>query len=579
MANPSFLLSSHQWQILLGAAHAELSLHEEEINALNVFPVPDGDTGTNMNLTFTAGIKALHGKSFQTCAEVSKIFAEGLLMGARGNSGVILSQLFRGFSQVDVTAFSVNQFAKAFFEGVQIAYRAVSKPVEGTILSVARDVAQAAQKEARQENADWTSLFAVIVESAKQSLAATPQQLPVLKQAGVVDSGAQGLVYILAGMADAVSRWNKDQASPQYTETDTFNPSKLEQKSFYPAENVENISSDTIHELVESHRHYGYCTEALIRIEAGDVDRAGESLRHQLLAEGGDSLVLVTSPPYLRMHVHTLHPGQALEVALQFGPLVQIKIENMTEQNAHLHQVEQDSRPYPAAQDSTEEVQNIDQMAIVAAINGEGFRRVYESLGVTVLVGQEPLANPSIEDWSKAIEASGAEQVILLPNHKNVLLSAEQAAQLMTKANKRVSVVPTRTPVHGIAALLAFSPHLGFDENNLAMQRAVSQCRVGMVAKASRDSVYQNREVRAGQFLALLEDELLNVLPDANDALVYLLKELVQPDSELITVYTGSAASTSDLSLLRQQIVALTEIEVEFQEGGQSVFDYFITVE
>jgi uncharacterized protein len=537
---------------LIRSGHARLQQMVGVVNALNVFPVPDGDTGTNMEMSLASGVAQLENSSDKKLCDITQAFASGLLMGARGNSGVILSQLFRGFAKVtqNLTEMDVLVFAKALHEGVQIAYRAVAKPVEGTILTVAREAAAAGLREAKK-HPDFAEWMHHVHAAAARALAHTPEQLPVLKQAGVVDSGGQGLVFIFEGFY----QWLKGEP--------------------YSIERMETVDSalklDFAGAHIDHHGEFGYCTEALIRIESGNSEDAQASLQ-STLSQYGDSLLVVGTDELVKVHVHTLHPGRVLEDALAFGPLVKIKIDNMTEQHAHL----------PEAR--SEHVEDVAQsapvrrkpLATVAVAAGDGLSEIFSSLGVDVVLSGGQTLNPSTEEIVSAIRSAHSDHVIVLPNNKNIVLAAQQAKEVL---GSTVHVVPTTTVPEGIAAMMAFHGDASVDQNVARMTEAIELVHSGLVVRAVRDSVFQDRQIRANQYLGFDRQQLVYVGDSRDEAVMDVVREMGSADAELLTVFYGHDVPEDELHRLVTQIERQFDLEVELKYGGQPVYDYILSLE
>ncbi len=537
---------------LVRAGHARLKQMVDAVNALNVFPVPDGDTGTNMEMSLSSGVAQVANLSGKRLAEVTQAFASGLLMGARGNSGVILSQLFRGFAKVTQYAdrLDIQTFAKALQEGVQIAYRAVAKPVEGTILTVARESAAVGMLAAKRAETlqDWME---AVYDAAVRALEHTPEQLPVLKQAGVVDSGGQGLVYIYEGFL----KWLRGESVVVESAPVAKSPDVLD----FAAAHIDHDGE------------YGYCTEVLVRLEGTDSAQVQASLR-ETLSQYGDSLLVVGTDSLVKVHVHTLHPGRVLEDALAYGPLVKIKIDNMTEQHSTIQQAA-DRPKSPAA--TLRPVAN-KPIAVVAVAAGEGLSEVFRSLGADVVLAGGQTMNPSTEEIVEAVRSAGGDHVIVLPNNKNIVLAAKQAAELL---GHEVSIVPTTTIPEGISAMMAYLPDQSAAENTARMTAALDQVRSGQVVRAVRDSVYQNREIRENQYLGLDNQALVYVGDSRKEAVLAVVAAMGVEGAELLTVFYGEAVPRSELEELSREIEDKYGLEVEMKFGGQPVYDYIFSLE
>lgn len=535
---------------LIRSGHARLKQMVGVVNALNVFPVPDGDTGTNMEMSLASGVAQLENSSEKKLCDITQAFASGLLMGARGNSGVILSQLFRGFAKVtqNRTDMDVPVFAKALHEGVQIAYRAVAKPVEGTILTVAREAAVAGLREAKKQP-DFAEWMQHVHAAAARALAQTPEQLPVLKQAGVVDSGGQGLVFIFEGFY----QWFKGE------------PCTIERTEI--VDSVLELDFAGAH--IDHNGEFGYCTEALIRIESGNSEDVQASLR-TTLSEYGDSLLVVGTDALVKVHVHTLHPGRVLEDALAFGPLVKIKIDNMTEQHAHLPEARSEN---VGAVDSSAPVHR-KPLATVAAAAGDGLSEIFSSLGVDVVLSGGQTMNPSTEEIVSAIRSANSDHVIVLPNNKNIVPAAQQAREVL---GPTVHVVPTTTVPEGIAAMMAFHGDVSVEQNVARMSEAIGLVHSGLVVRAVRDSVFQDRQILANQYLGFDRQQLVYVGDSREEAVMDVVREM--GSAELLTVFYGNDVPEDELHRLVTQIEQQFDLEVELKYGGQPVYDYILSLE
>jgi len=538
---------------MMCAGHQRLKANVQFVNALNIFPVPDGDTGTNMELSMAAGIARLAAQVEWPLHAAANTFAAGLLMGARGNSGVILSQLFRGFikaSQHD-DELNVRTFSAALTDGVQIAYRAVAKPVEGTILTVAAAAAAAGAQEAKQQP-DVIAWLETVYRAACSALEKTPDQLPVLKQAGVVDSGGQGLVYIFEGFLAYLKGEDKFVSSSNGAV-------------------VSPVPVDFAATHVVHHGEYGYCTEVLIRVP--DANRAEKQLRKKLAALG-DSMLVVGVDDLVKVHVHSLNPGRVLEEALSYGPLVKIKIDNMTEQYADLQPSTDAQNVVLPTRPNVSGI--VKPVAVVAVAVGDGLKSVFESLDVDVVVSGGQTMNPSTEDLIAAIQSVASESVLLLPNNKNIILAAEQAKEVL---GDHVNVVPTTNISQGIAAMMAYRPDRRSADNAEKMWEAAADVIAGQVVRAVRNSVFQEREIREGQFLGFLNQSLVSVSEQRLDVLVELVGRMKTDTSELVTLFYGSDVPELELASFEAQVMTKYGVEVEATYGGQPVYDYIFTVE
>lgn len=520
---------------------------KEQANELNVFPVPDGDTGTNMSLTMGSAMAEMQRLSEPTLAKAADATASALLRGARGNSGVILSLLFRGMAKKlhDLPEASGRDFALALREGVETAYKAVMKPAEGTILTVSRVASQHAV-ECCQANPQLPveDVFQAVLERGRTALEETTQQNPVLAKAGVVDAGAFGFLTILEGMHDAYNGIHKERApvEPQKTAAD------------FSAISDEDIT-------------FTYCTEFIA--ERKDKSRNVGRLR-TILNEIGDSLVVVDDDDIVKVHVHTDQPNKALEEGLKFGPLLTVKIENMREQ--HTAKVIESTEPHERVIRDPEK-----KYGFVAVAAGEGLSSVFTDLGCDVVVKGGQTMNPSTNDILYAIDAVPAEIVYVFPNNKNIIMAAEQAVPL---SEKQVIIIPAKNIPQGIAALLAFDPDAEPETNTGAMQEALSGVTAGQVTYAARNSEFDGKKIREGEFLALCEGKLCANSKRPFDAVKKLAREMVKPDSAFATIIFGEGVTEDEANRVEEIFRKENkDLEITVIDGGQPVYYYIISVE
>ena len=546
----------HLRQMVLASA-ALLQENKLELNSLNVFPVPDGDTGTNMSLTLSAAVAEMESANNDLCHLVEAL-ANGSLMGARGNSGVILSQLFRGFAASLEGKLEMQplEFGQALQEGVKTAYQGVMKPVEGTILTVAKEGARAARMAARRGE-DIIGVLKSTIREAEETLARTPEMLPVLKEAGVVDAGGKGLVYILhgalAGLSGDKITYLPDHVSPEIV--------GLEAK----------IGPDESLAL-----EYQYCTEFIIKGEDLNVDK----LRKQLSIMG-DSIMAVGTTKVVKVHIHTNHPGQVLELGLAKGTLHDLKIDNMAEQHREVLDMSAGNNGfinYGLGEDSKGiKKAGEEGLGVIAVALGEGLGNILKSLGVERIVSGGQTMNPSTEDLLHHIEKSRYHNIILLPNNKNVVLAAQQAQKL---SKKRVYVVPTTTIPQGIAALLAFNPDSGLEANGEGMSAVLGDVKTGEVTYAIRDSRFNGEEIKKGDILGLAQGDIVAIGQEPTEVVMGLVEHLVGKTSEIVTIYYGEKVPDSAARKLGEKIQnAYPHCDVETYNGGQPLYYYIISVE
>jgi hypothetical protein len=540
-------------QMILSGAH-HLANNADTIDKLNVFPVPDGDTGTNMNLSMTSGVNEVKKRNSTSAQEVADALAKGLLMGARGNSGVILSQIFRGFARgmKNKETLEAVDLAEAFDAGVSTAYKAVMKPVEGTILTVAKDAAKKAMEEAPNVD-DPILLMEEVVKEARASLKRTPDLLPVLKEVGVVDSGGQGLLTIYEGFLAALKgeELPKEQA--------------IEMDELVNAEHHKITQSfmDTS-EII-----YGYCTEFMVKFEEDKLKNHpyNEEVFREELSELGDSLLVVSDDELVKVHVHSEKPGDCLTLGQRFGSLINMKIENMREQHlAIVGDKEENKNREPKA-----------PYAVITVAMGDGLKELFESLGVTTVIEGGQTMNPSTQDITDAINASNAENVILLPNNKNIQMAAEQAAEL-SQAN--AAVVATKSIPQGISAMLAFNPETDLSSNQQAMQSLAQEVKTGQVTYAIRDTQIDGITIKKDHFMGIEDGKIVTSHENKQEAVKLLLDELITEDDEILTILYGEDITEREVKQIEEYVeVTYKDIEVEVHNGEQPIYSYILSVE
>lgn len=530
-----------------------LAQQREAINNLNVFPVPDGDTGTNMNLSMSSGLNEMNKLSSDALTDYVHAFSKGLLMGARGNSGVILSQLFRGFSQFQYETNEINlkDFANALSKGVEIAYQSVTNPQEGTILTVAKDMANKALEEAKKSN-QFIPFMEEIVKEGKRSLERTPELLPILKEVGVVDSGGKGLVVIYEGFLAAL----KGEKIDAPLEVDVAVQMEQEvEKAHQTALSAESIQ-------------YGYCTEFFVKLNTNDFD---EAQFRQQLSEYGDSLLVAASDELVKIHIHTEQPGVVLTLAQQYGELVNIDIENMREQHRFIVEKESEKEAEADADASA------GKYAIITVAQGAGLKKMLKSIGATFIIDGGQTMNPSTEDFLRTIDAVKSEHIIILPNNKNILLAANQAKQL---TEKDVSVIPTKTIPQGIQALLEFNEEYDRETNVENMTEAAKDVKTGLVTYATRDTKVDGLEVKQNDFIGLNDETILVADKSKLNALKSLVEKLIDEDDELVTIFAGEDVNDEEMDEVEQFFeMSFPDVEVEVHEGNQPIYSFIVMVE
>jgi len=534
----------------------QLAANAKLVDSLNVFPVPDGDTGTNMNLSMTSGAKEVQNNVQDHIGKVGVSLSRGLLMGARGNSGVILSQLFRGFSKAIETKASVDsqEFAAALESGVETAYKAVMKPVEGTILTVAKDAARQGVI-ASKEHSDIIIVMEEIVKEAKASLDRTPDLLPVLKEVGVVDSGGQGLLFVYEGFLAEL----RGEALP--TNSDNVSMDKL-----VSAEHHINVQGHINSEDIV----FGYCTEFMVRLEGKKT--FDEDKFRQDLSELGDSLLVISDEEVVKVHIHSEQPGNCLNYGQSYGSLIKLKIDNMREQHTAIvgdTQATLDTMIKPK--------KDKQKYGIVSVAMGSGISDLFKSIGATVVIEGGQTMNPSTEDIVKAIEEANAENIIILPNNKNIIMAAQQAKDVVSE---HVVVIPSKTVPQGMSALLAFNPTLEAQENDHAMTEALSHVKTGQITYAVRDTSIDGLEIANGDFMGIDEGKIKVKSKEKLQAAKDLLLEMIDEDSEIITIIYGEDASQSEVDELAKFCNAQFEdVEVELHNGNQPLYSFIFSIE
>lgn len=535
--------------IIQGAQN--LSNNADLVDSLNVYPVPDGDTGTNMNLTMTSGREEVENNLSKNIGELGKTFSKGLLMGARGNSGVILSQLFRGFCKNIESESEINSklLAESFQAGVETAYKAVMKPVEGTILTVAKDAAQAAVEKANNTE-DCIELMEYIIVKANESLENTPNLLAVLKEVGVVDSGGKGLLCVYEGFLKAL-KGEKVEAKVAKLDKDEF---VHDEHDFHGVINTEDII-------------YGYCTEMMVRFGKNKKAFDEQEFR-QDMSQFGDSLLVINDEEIVKVHVHTEYPGKVFNYGQQYGELIKLKVENMREQHREVIRKEQHT-----AKPKMETVET----AIITISMGEGISEIFKSMGATHIISGGQTMNPSTEDIVKVIEQSKCKRAIILPNNKNILMASEQAASIV---DAEAVVIPTKSIPQGISALFQYDVDATLEENKAQMADSVNNVKSGSLTYAVRDTKIDGVEIKKDAFMGLIEDKIVSSKSDQLTTVTELLIEMLAEDSEILTVIIGQdAEQTVTDNMINWIEEQYPDVEVEVHEGGQPIYQYFFSVE
>lgn len=537
------------------AGAALLEKNREAVDALNVFPVPDGDTGTNMSLTMQSAIREVNSKEFLRADEAAAALSKGALKGARGNSGVITSQLFRGFSKAlkGVDKITPLQFAEALGKGAEVAYKAVMKPKEGTILTVARVVAEDALKQAQKNPDDYDGLISVMLKSGEAILKKTPDMLPALKQAGVVDSGGRGLMLIYQGYA-AVLRGEDISLTETGMEEDSANP--------------EDEWHDLTRELT-----YTYCVQFEIKNFREDCDEHDLDSFRRRLNRIGDCVQVSGDLNGAQVHVHSDNPGSALEYGVELGELMNVRIDNLAEMKRAL----EDEKAPEAVEESKEEAEPEKEYGMVAVSLGAGFTTFFQDLGVDQVVEGGQTMNPAVDDILCALKHVPAEHIFILPNNGNVIFAANQAAKM---SKKDVRVIPTKNVAMGIAAAIAFQGDQNVDENCIRMGEAAEHVKTATVTYAIRDSEYNGIAIRQGDIIGLHNGQIEFSGPSIHDVALETMKNVVTDEDELITVYFGADVTEADAEALTAELAEIyDQCDVEYHNGGQPLYYYLISVE
>lgn len=541
------IINGRVFKDMLASGANNLSNKFTEIDALNVFPVPDGDTGTNMSLTFNAGVKdALACTSDDVC-EIAKVLSKGLLMGARGNSGVITSQIFRGLYQGVDGMKEVNgfQLANALVMGSRVAYKAVMRPVEGTILTVVREAADYTYAYATSvEDVTCLQVMEKMLEEAKESLKRTPELLPVLAEVGVVDSGGAGLCTIFEGFVSAL----KGQV--------------IEKEAAKEKKEIAGAA-------VES-EEYGYCTEFIIRLRESVQESFQEEALRDSLARIGNSIVCVRDDDIVKVHVHTLTPGDALNMGLRYGTFAKLKVENMQEQHEEILM-------NAAVEKEVKSEKPRQKYAIITVAAGDGLKDMFKELRADYVISGGQTMNPSTEDFVEAIRQLNAEHIFLLPNNSNIIMAAQQAASVCEE--QHIEVIPTKSIPQGLSACIMFNPDVDAEMNLSEMTEAIGAVKTGQVTYAIKDTTFEGMEIKAGDYMGIREKDIVVSLPDKLEATRRLIDAMVDEESEIVTLVYGEDVSEEDAESISTYIEEKYDVEVEVNNGMQPVYSFIIGVE
>lgn len=556
---------------MVQAAADKLGKNAEFINSLNVFPVPDGDTGTNMTSSMASGAKYERNETSKKVGDLSAALAKGLLMGARGNSGVILSQIFRGFAKATegMDVLSTADFVNAYANGAKTAYKAVMKPTEGTILTVVRESAQAGLNKIKETD-DLVEIMHTIYEASEEALKKTPDLLPVLKEVGVVDSGGQGLVFVLQAFDEALSG--------RVDKSDDYKPDNAEIDEMVHAMDHQSVQGKLNPEDIK----YTYCTQMLVRLGKGKqvTQKFDYDTFYNYLADLGDSLLVLNDDQVVRVHVHTEHPGKVLSWGQQFGDLQTIEIHNMVWQQEEIMEKDEEDADSESAIEKAKaaaEAKNDLQTAVIAVASGEGIGKLLKSLGVTHIITGGQTMNPSTQDILDAINNSGAKQAIVLPNNGNIFMTADQAAEV---ADIPTKIVHSKTIAQAMSALLEYNPEASLDENQANMEANTNTVASGAVTNAVRDTTIDGREIKKDDYMGIVDGKIVTTDLDLKEAAIKMVKAMLDEDSEIVTILYGAGGDQKTAEEIKAAVEEVDdELDIQIYDGGQPVYPYLISVE
>lgn len=541
-------INSQLLKDMLTSGMNNLANHSAEIDALNVFPVPDGDTGTNMNLTFSNGVKEALKEDADTVGKICKTLSRGLLMGARGNSGVITSQIFRGFYQAveDLDEIDAMQLANALVNGSRVAYRAVMRPVEGTILTVVREAADYTYAyTVTEEIEDCVQVLQKMVDEANASLERTPELLPVLEEVGVVDSGGKGLCVILEGFLSAL------------------------QGNVIAASDSAEVNEHAQTKVQGGEEEFGFCTEFILRLNENGIRHFSEEQFKEELATIGNSIVCVQDDDLVKVHVHTLEPKTAIKMGKRQGRFVKLKVENMQEQHDNILEKEE-AAPVVSKREHQ-------KYAIITVAPGAGVDQMFKELRADIVIGGGQTMNPSTEDFVSAVNQLDAEHILILPNNSNIVLAAQQAQSVCE--DQDIHVLPTKTIPQGLSACVMFNPEVELEENLAEMQEAIDHVKSGEVTYAIKDTTYEGLEIKKDEYMGIFGKDIVVSCPDCLEASKALVDKMVDEDSELVTLIYGKEATKEQAQALADYIEETSDAEVEIYDGKQPVYSFILGVE
>lgn len=560
---------------MVQAAADKLNQQADFINSLNVFPVPDGDTGTNMASSMASGAKYEREASSDKVGDLSAALAKGLLMGARGNSGVILSQIFRGFAKgaAGKDVLTTKDFVDAYANGAKVAYKAVMKPTEGTILTVVRESAQEGLNKIKESD-DLLEVVHAIYEASKTALAKTPELLPVLKEVGVVDSGGQGLV-------DVLEAFNESLSGKEVTKGEDYQPDQAEVDEMVNAMDHQSVQG----KLDPADIKYTYCTQMLVRLGKGKqvTQKFDYDTFYNYLAKLGDSLLVLNDDQVVRVHVHTEHPGKVLSWGQEFGDLQTIEIHNMVWQQEEIMEndggadADTSAAPTPIEKAKLADQDDQPETAVIAVASGDGVIKLLKSLGVTNIISGGQTMNPSTQDIVDAINNSGAKQALVLPDNGNIFMTAEQAAEVVDIPTK---VVHTKTIAQAMSSLLEYNPEADLATNQQNMESNLASVASGEVTHAVRDTTIDGRDIKKDDYLGIVDGKIVESNPDLEETAIEMVKKMLDEDSEIVTILYGEDGSEKTAEAIKAAVEEIDdELDVQIYSGGQPVYPYLISVE
>ncbi len=543
-------LNADKLKILIESASNKLFNNKERIDALNIFPVPDGDTGTNMSSTFQKAVQIIEKESFDTTGELIEIVSKNMLLFARGNSGVILSQIFKGFSNAwnSLNNINIENFIKGFSMAAKTAYDSVLKPVEGTILTVIRETAEELEKIKVTKNSTFSSIMSIAVKTAQASLKNTPNLLPVLKEVGVVDSGGEGLLMILEGMKSAIEG-NKVEID--------FNSTK----PLVIASNTEVYSGE-----------FGYCTEVIIKLN--EPDKFIKNKFVSQIEKLGNSMVIVNDGNLLKLHIHTITPGKILNIGQKVGEFLTVKIENMTEQANNTKSNLEGIKNYEITK-----VQPNKKNAIISCNAGSGFINIMKELECDYVIEGGQSNNPSAQDIIEAINIVNAENIIILPNNSNIILAAQQASKI--KSDRNIKIIPTKSQVEGITAIMNYSSELDIEDNIEEIESSLKNLIVGEVVKAIKNTKIDNVKIKEGSYLMVMSHKIIGTKKNSLSASTALIDKMIKSNkkAQILIIYYGNNVSEIDAKKIEKYVLDKYDIEVQIQNGDQHIYDYMFGLE